>query len=137
MCPTRDPTRRLARQLRGRPTRAERAFWQHLRRHQFGGFRFRRQQPIGPFIVDFACLERRVLVELDGWPHEHPERRTRDLERDDWLRSQGFAVVRIENGEALSDPEAALARIALALSDGVSWPSPPPRPSPARGEGDA
>jgi very-short-patch-repair endonuclease len=94
-------------------TTAEGLLWRHLRGRGLCGEKFRRQVPIGPFIADFACLERRLIVELDGRPHEAPERRRRDRHRDEWLAAHGWCVLRLTNervigGAALGDIIAAL-----------------------------
>jgi len=84
-----------ARQLRRSPTQEERIIWQKLRHKRLAGCRFRRQHPIGPFIVDFVCLERRLIVEIDGCQHaDHAER---DRKRSQWLEERGFKLVRIWN----------------------------------------
>src|SRR5689334_9555396 len=96
----------LARRLRKASTDAERRLWSHLRRRQLDGFRFRRQQPIGVYVVDFFCPEARLIVESDGGQHAHSvdahERRTR------WLRSPGYAVVRSWNNDVLQNTEGVL-----------------------------
>jgi very-short-patch-repair endonuclease len=107
-----------ARALRKSPTEGERALWQLLRKRQIAGHRFRRQVSIGPFIADFACLERRVVIEVDGSAHDSPERRERDATRDLWIVAQRFRVLRLEDGEVLEYPEMALERIRKFL--GVS-----------------
>ena len=81
-----------ARELRTNMTEAERALWKHLLLRQLDGFNFRRQQPIDQYIVDFACLEARVLVEVDGG--HHAETVSQDAARDTLLESQGFRVLR-------------------------------------------
>ena len=124
-----------ARSLRSRATESERALWDILRRRQQWGLRFRRQHPIGPFVVDFVCLERRLIVEVDGDVHEHASRIESDLKRDAWLESQRFKIVRIPSGIATEDSERTCAIIAEALGpetiDGVR--SPHPRPFPREG----
>lgn len=124
-----------ARSLRAKATASERALWDILRRRQQWGLRFRRQHPIGPFVLDFVCLERRLIVEVDGAAHEHAQRIESDLKRDAWLESQRFTIVRIPSGIASEDPERACAIIAEALGPetiaGVS--SPHPRPFPRKG----
>jgi very-short-patch-repair endonuclease len=81
-----------ARRLRRDMTEAEKRIWYLLRRRQFGGLNFRRQVPIDPYIVDFACLSIRLVIELDGGQHAvHAER---DAERTAWLESQGYRVLR-------------------------------------------
>ena len=73
-----------------------------MRGHRLDGFKFRRQQPIGPYIADIACLERRLIVEADGAQHNESPR---DMLRDAWLASQGFHVLRFWNHEILSSPQ--------------------------------
>jgi very-short-patch-repair endonuclease len=70
---------------------------------QLEGYKFRRQQPLGRFIVDFACLEKRVVIELDGG--QHAEQKEYDAERDAWLRAEGFKVLRFWNNEVLKSIE--------------------------------
>ena len=82
-----------ARSLRKNATEAEWRLWQVLRQRQLGGHKFRRQQPLGGFIVDFVCIERRLIVEVDGG-HHFDEQAAADVKRDDWLRSQRFRVLR-------------------------------------------
>jgi very-short-patch-repair endonuclease len=106
-----------------------------LRRRQQWGLRFRRQHPIGPFIVDFVCLERRLIVEVDGDVHGHVDRIEADMERDRWLESQRFRIVRIPSGIAAEDPDGACKMIAEKLGaetiEGVLTPD--PRPFPRKG----
>ncbi|MBC7830939.1 MAG: endonuclease domain-containing protein [Hyphomicrobium sp.] len=104
-----------ARALRRAPTEGEQILWQLLRKRQIAGHRFRRQVRIGPFIADFACLERRVIIEVDGSSHETAERRQRDIARDQWLDAHRFRVLRLADGEVLEDQEAAIARICKFL----------------------
>ena len=82
-----------ARELRKNPTEAERVLWQHIRRRQLGGYRFRRQQPLGEYIVDFFCFEKRLVVEIDGG--QHSERVSYDTARTASLKSRGFRVLKI------------------------------------------
>jgi very-short-patch-repair endonuclease len=97
-----------ARRLRREQTDAERELWMRLRRHQLG-VQFRRQYPLGPFIVDFCCVQRRLIVEVDGG--HHLERRALDEERSAWLSKQGFRVVRFSDAEVLQEMEAVLTEI--------------------------
>ncbi len=94
-------TRARARELRRNPTHAERALWQKLRLWQVEQHKFRRQQPLGSYIVDFVCLEKRLIIELDGG--QHAEQKNYDNERDTWLRDQGFVVLRFWNNEVLGN----------------------------------
>jgi len=84
----------FARQLRRRQTDAERALWARWKSRQLGGAKFRRQQPLGPYIVDFISLERRIIVELDGGQHGEDRKEERDEERTAWLNKRGYGVLR-------------------------------------------
>lgn len=118
-----------ARALRANGTDAEQALWSQLRSRQLAGRKFRRQHPIGPYIADFACVQAKLVVELDGGQHaqadalEHDERRTR------FLQNQGWHVLRFWNHEVLAELAGVLQAIALALDH------PHPSPLPPAGEG--
>ena len=103
----------LARNLRRKATDAEKAMWRLLRNRQLAGCKFRRQVPLGDYIVDFVCYERDLVVEIDGGYHQM--RTTEDAERTACLESQGFRVVRFWNNQVLSEPEAVLEAILLEL----------------------
>ena len=118
----------LARKLRKSMTDAERKLWQGLRLRQMHDHKFRRQFPLGPYIVDFVCLEARLIVEVDGG--QHADEKYGDAQRDAWLTSQNFRVLRYWNNQVLKELDAVLEDIARALN-----PPPPSRPSPAREEG--
>ena len=96
-------TRQKARELRNNPTDAERFLWSHLRLRQLGGHKFRRQQPLGDYIVDFACLEKRVVIEVDGG--QHAEQTDYDSKRENWLRAEGFTVLRFWDHDVLMHVE--------------------------------
>ena len=114
-----------ARSLRQTQTDAEGLLWHFLRNKQLGGYKFRRQQPIGPYIADFACLSRKFLVELDGG--QHAERYVDDEKRDAFLQERGYRVLRFWNRDVSRHCFGVLERIYEALQ------SPPPhQPSPAR-----
>ena len=115
----------LAKDLRAHSTEAERLLWKHLRSKQLKDTKFRRQQPIGNFIVDFVSLDKKLIVELDG--SQHVENRENDERRDQWLNSQGFKVLRFWNNEIFGNIEGVLESIMEELS-----PSPNPSP-PGRG----
>ncbi len=93
--------RTRARELRNNPTDAERVLWGQLRLWQIDGYKFRRQQPLGRYIVDFVCLEKRVVVEVDGG--QHAQQATVDAERDRWLRDEGFIVLRFWNHDVVKN----------------------------------
>src|SRR5688572_7052621 len=92
-----------ARELRANATATERFLWQHLRLRQLGGHKFRRQRPIGPYVVDFVCLEKRLVIEVDGG--QHNTQAPQDAEREAWLRQEGYTVLRFWNHEVLTDIE--------------------------------
>jgi type I restriction enzyme S subunit len=118
-----------AHELRRNQTPHEQALWQQLRGKRFAGCKFRRQQPLGPYIVDFVCFDKRLIIELDG--SQHTDQQDYDAARDGWLRSQGFRVLRFWNNQWQAQPESVLDAIYVALQQ-----KPPlPNPSLARGEG--
>ena len=102
-----------ARELRINPTDTERALRKHIRLRQLGGYRFRRQQVIGPYIVDFVCLEKRLVVELDGGHHSQAV--AHDSTRSQWLEAHGFRMLRFWNDEVLQEIDAVKAVILVAL----------------------
>jgi very-short-patch-repair endonuclease len=101
-------------------TDAERRLWSRLRMQALEGHRFRRQSPIGRFIVDFVCPECALIVELDGG--QHADQQTYDSARTAWLESQGYRVLRFWNSDVLENPEGVLEVILAALRA-----TPPPR----------
>jgi very-short-patch-repair endonuclease len=96
-----------ARALRRRMTDAERVLWNHLRHRSVGGIKFRRQQPIGPFVADFACWNARLVVEIDGGQHTGD----RDAERTRAMQSEGWHVIRFWNHDVLANPDGVLLAI--------------------------
>jgi very-short-patch-repair endonuclease len=122
-----------ARELRRNATDAERKLWYQLRRRQVEGFRFRRQVPLGPYIVDFACLSAKLIVELDGGQHGEDENIAKDAKRTAWLNSQGFRVIRFWNLDVLQNMEGAWDAIAAALAESGATPHPNPPPQGGRG----
>jgi very-short-patch-repair endonuclease len=98
-----------ARSLRNHPTPSERLLWKKLRKRQLAGLKFQRQYAIEAFIVDFVCLEKKLIVELDGLYHNHQQ--NEDQRRDALLRGRGFAVVRFENDDVANRLEGVLAEI--------------------------
>ena len=105
-------TLRFAKHLRRNMTYAETRLWQELRAKRFENYKFKRQQPIGKYIVDFVCLNHRLIVEVDGSQHEGSHS---DVVRDAWLASQGFRILRLWNSELLSNTDGALLSVLAAL----------------------
>jgi very-short-patch-repair endonuclease len=118
-----------ARALRRRATLTERILWRLLRDRRLDGLKFRRQVPVGPYVLDFVCLARRLVVEADG-PFHDP---AHDARRDRWLAAQGFRVLRFANRDILC----ASAGVIDAILDAAAAPLPSPVrvPSPLAGEG--
>ncbi|MBC2711708.1 MAG: endonuclease domain-containing protein [Desulfosarcina sp.] len=98
-----------ARKLRKTQTDAERRLWQLLRNRSLAGHKFRRQHPVGPYICDFVCIDRQLVIEVDGG--QHAARIEQDKERSAYLESRGYRVVRFWNHEVLAQTEAVLERI--------------------------
>lgn len=99
--------------LRTNATEAEKRLWQALRNRQLQGCKFRRQHPIPPYVVDFICLERRLIIELDGG--QHAEAISYDAVRTQFLERQGYKVLRFWNNELLENTQGALEAIRRAL----------------------
>ncbi len=116
----------IAKALRRRMTDTERHLWTQLRAHRLARWKFKRQQPIGPYVVDFVCFRARLVVEVDGGQHQGSEA---DRVRETWLEGQGFRVLRFWDNEVLTELPTVLEKIAEALS-----PSPPPLSHEGRGE---
>jgi very-short-patch-repair endonuclease len=100
---TQDISLKRARRLRRALTGPEVGLWVRLRNRQLGGFRFRRQHPIGPYILDFYCAEARLAVEIDGLAHGHPDQIAHDSRRDQWLTERGIRTFRL-GASALKNP---------------------------------
>ncbi len=119
------------RTLRANMTDAELALWKVLRGRQFSGYKFRRQHPFGDYILDFVCLENKLIIEVDGGQHcsrsEYDEIRTRQLQ------SAGFHVIRFWNNEVFLEFEAVKEKIWLAIQELRPHPHPDP---PLEGEGE-
>jgi len=106
---------RFAREQRANNVNAEAMLWRIVRDRRCAGEKFRRQMPLGGYIVDFVCLERRLVVEIDGPSHEAEEQRARDEKRDGWLLANKFRVLRLRNELVIGTPELAGRRIVEAL----------------------
>jgi len=122
-------TKLHSRSLRREMTDAEKLLWRHLRMKQLGGYKFRRQHPLGNYIVDFVCLEAVLVVEVDGG--QHAESAESDAIRTQWLEAQGLYVIRFWNNEVLNNIEG----VKLAIWNYLSKLQPPSQPSPWQGEG--
>ena len=118
-----------ARDLRKAMSRTERRLWHALRGGQLDGLRFRRQHPIGPYVVDLACLEARLVVEVDGPHHGEATQRAHDEVRTRWLAGEGYRVVRFWAHQLDEDMDAVVSAIGRALSErpAVRERPPPPR----------
>jgi len=110
-----------ARHLRKNMTDAEQSIWRALRLRQILGVKFRRQHPIGVYIADFVCIERKLIVEVDGG--QHAEQIVEDKARTAWLEAQGYRVMRFWNNEVLQNIEGVLEAIRLELEEDFSPPS--------------
>lgn len=97
-----------------RATEPELLLWDELRNRRFGGLKFRRQQVLGPFVVDFFCAEARLIVELDGSVHDDPKEAEQDTARSSILQEHGFAILRLRNEELSTDLLGAIRRIEAA-----------------------
>ncbi len=94
-----------AKRMRSEMTDAELKLWNAIRAKRLMGLKFRRQLPIGPFIADFACPSARVIVELDGWQHADDHAAAKDVNRTEFLVTQGWRVIRFWNHDVLQDLE--------------------------------
>ena len=122
-----------ARELRRNPTEVEEIAWQFLRRPQSRGVKFRRQHALGPYVVDFYCPQRRLVVELDGGVHGQQAQVRRDARRDAHLRKMGYRVLRFSNGiierapEAFADKVIEAVRSLPEMRGRIVWPLTPTR----------
>jgi very-short-patch-repair endonuclease len=106
-----NPITKAAKELRQRQTDAERRLWFKLRDKQTCGIKFRRQEPIGSFIVDFVNYEKKLIIEIDGNPHRETKTRINDNYRTQWLQSQDYKVLRFWNAEIVDDIEKVVSKI--------------------------
>lgn len=124
--------RQFAKTLRQNMTDAERLLWRHLRAHRLAGEKFRRQQPLGPYVADVVHFGARLVIEVDGGQHNGSQH---DQRRDVWLETQGFKVLRFWNDDVLLRTQAVLEVIWGELPASSFTLS--PNPSPVKGEGGA
>ena len=129
---------RVAKRLRYEMTDAERVLWREVRAHRFAGFKFKRQEPLGLYVVDFVCYEAKLIVELDGG--QHANQQEADAERTRWLESRGFRVVRFWNNDVLANIAGVMHEIKKMLNsspnDQERFGTPSPSTGEGRGEGD-
>jgi len=113
-------TTKNARYLRKNMTDVEQLLWHRIRRKQLRGYSFRRQHPIGQYIVDFVCIKLKIVIELDGG--QHADNKEYDKVRDEWIESQGYKTLRFWNNDVTENMDDVLQTIYKLL--------PPPQPSP-------
>lgn len=106
---------KLARKLRKDQTDAEQRLWTLLRNRRLQGWKFRRQRPLGPYIVDFVSFAGKLIVELDGGQHNSPEGKLADLQRTEYFVERGYTILRVWNHEVFQDEEAVLEAICRKL----------------------
>jgi 5-methyltetrahydrofolate--homocysteine methyltransferase len=120
---------------RSNPTQAEEILWSLVKTKKLAGYKFRRQHIIGDYIIDLVCLDRRLVIEIDGLIHQLPENRESDQIRTHWLNKQGFKVIRITNDEVINETEKTLQLIVSTLNDQPSIKEKPDLSSPFGGQG--
>ncbi len=106
----------FARSLRRTQTRPEWLLWNQLSGKKIDGVKFRRQQPLGPYVADFVCLEKKLVIELDGGQHGQPDAKRRDEQREEWLQKEGFRVLRFWNNEVTENLEGVVESIRAACN---------------------
>jgi very-short-patch-repair endonuclease len=116
-----------ASRLRRDMTDAERALWNELRGRRLGGYKFKSQWTLGPFVADFCCWQRRLVIEVDGGQHDDEA----DAARTAWLKGEGYRVIRFWNNDVLTNMDGVLQTILTALER-----HPHPGPLPQAGEGE-
>lgn len=104
-----------AKQMRFKPTEAEEILWKTLSGKKLEGYKFRRQHIIGQYITDFICLRENLIIEVDGLIHQLPENQESDADRTDWLRKEGYHVIRFTNNEVIHETEKVLTTILAVL----------------------
>jgi very-short-patch-repair endonuclease len=111
-----DQNLKSARQLRRDETLAEKRLWEQLRSRNLEGFKFVRQAPVGPFVADFLCREKKLIVELDGWTHSTNEELSHDAKRTVFLQQAGYRVIRFDNESAIDGMDGLLVLILEELT---------------------
>ena len=120
--------RQNAKTMRRVMTDAELKLWNEVRAHRLMGLGFRRQVPIGPFIVDFACSSHRLILEVDGSQHAEPEASEKDERRDAFLRSGGWTILRFWNDDVLREIDDVCQHIVIAAGLSAAASSKQPQP---------
>ncbi len=110
-------TTNYAKQHRKESTEAEDILWQHLRNRKLKGYKFRRQHPVAGYIPDFVCIERKLIVEVDGGYHDDGEQKQFDISRSKWLNEHDYNIVRVTNDEVIQQTQLVLKKIAETLND--------------------
>jgi very-short-patch-repair endonuclease len=111
----------LARHLRKNQTVAERKLWPHLVALKERGYHFRRQVPLEGYIVDFACLSQRLVIEVDGAQHDNQKSRQADSQRDARLRWLGFSILRFTNSDVMDNVDGCMLDVLAALGAATHW----------------
>ena len=122
--PTTELNRLRAKSMRSEMTDTERVLWLQLRAHRLDGLKFRRQTPIGRYIIDFVRHEQRLVIELDGGQHAESQH---DMMRDRWLESKGYRVLRFWNSDVFQNRNGVLETIVSAARGATPLPNPPPQ----------
>jgi very-short-patch-repair endonuclease len=117
----------LVKTLRHHPTDAEKKLWRHLRNRQILGAKFRRQQPFGPYILDFYCAESKLAIELDGGQHGEPNTAGEDKQRDEYLKQEGVMVLRFWNNQLFCEFDGVIDVIQATLEKRTPHPNPLPQ----------
>jgi len=119
----------FAKYLRKESTDTENVLWRHLRAKRFEGLKWRRQEPIGKYIVDFVCYEKRIIIECDGG--QHLSAKKKDEIRERWLKDRGYKILRFWDNEVLKNLD-----VVLDFIWKISIGSPAPQPPPVQGGGE-
>jgi very-short-patch-repair endonuclease len=125
----------FARELRNNATSAERELWHRLKVLKFSGWKFRRQVPVDQYIVDFACLSHRLIIEVDGATHATDDELARDTRRQRYLESQGFMLLRFRNTDVFTNIDGVMDVVVGVLNGSACETTPAPDPSPQGGGG--
>jgi very-short-patch-repair endonuclease len=125
--------RKRAKQLRQTMTRAETLLWRYIKAKRIDELGFRRQMPLGKYVLDFVCLSAKLVIELDGQSHDFAARQISDKARDEFLNSEGFTVLRFTNDEVMSNLAGVVGVIRSAAFSCRT--SPPSLPLPHKGGG--